>query len=84
MCAKECRKRSNKQLSRCDGDVEGKRRDDRPLDKEETAAPARNPRKEFVNTGSKGVLQLCRATKGRVEAWWGRRLGMVCQMAMML
>ena len=24
MCAKECRKGSNKQLSRCDGDVEGR------------------------------------------------------------
>jgi hypothetical protein len=51
MCAKECRKRTNKQLSRCDGDVEGKRRDDRPLDKGEVAAPARISGKEIVNTG---------------------------------
>lgn len=54
--------------------MEGKRRDDRPLDKEETAAPARNLRKEVVNTGERCVLQSCRATGGRRGAWWGRKV----------
>ena len=56
--------------------MEGKRRDDRPLkvDKEETAAPARNPGQEFVNTGERGVLQACRATKGRGEAVVGGKV----------
>jgi len=46
------------------GDVEGKRREDRPDDKEETAAPARNGGCEVVNTGERTVLQKCRCNKG--------------------
>jgi hypothetical protein len=65
---------NNKQLSCCDGDVEGKRRDDRPLDNGEIAALARISGKEIVNTEERGMLQLCRATKGRRGAWWGRRV----------
>lgn len=63
MSAKECRKGTNKQLSCCDGDVEGKRREDRPVDKEETAAPGRNRGCEVVNTTEGRVLQVVQRNK---------------------